>query len=247
VTPEEDEALQRVVEQWEAASGKQADLSFYATGDTETKTIAALEAGSPPDITFDFAYDLAFSPTWAYEGKLADVSGVVGPIEGQFQEAALDSARMLNGQTGERAYYAIPWVQMTPHVHYWKDLLNEAGFDEADVPERWEEFFDFWCEQVQPALREKGHRIYGLGLGSSTSSNDPFFNVHIFLNAYGAEVVDDKGDLRINDPDIRAKVIQALDSYTRPIKAGRQRVVPQQEEPGGVQPDALDPGLAARR
>lgn len=67
VTEDEENALKAVVTKWEEQTGKTVDLSFYGSGDTEAKTIAALEAGSPPDLTFDYAYDLAFSPTWAYQ------------------------------------------------------------------------------------------------------------------------------------------------------------------------------------
>lgn len=216
VTPEEEEALKAVITKWEAQSGKKAELSFYGSGDTEAKVIAALEAGAPPDLTFDYAYDLAFSPTWAFEGKLADVSDVLEPMKAQFQASALESVSMLNGQTDRRAYFAIPWTQMTPHVHYWKDLLEKAGFSEADLPTEWQPFFDFWCEKVQPALREKGERVYGLGLGTGTGGNDPFFNIHIFLNAFGAEVLDADGKLQIDDPQVRARVIEAVNSFIKP-------------------------------
>ena len=165
VNPLEDEALKKVVALWEKETGKRADLSFYATGDTEAKTIPALKAGRPPDITFDFSYDLAYTPTWAFEDLMADVSDVIEPIKSQFQKGALDSAYMLNGKTNTRAYYAIPWVQMSPNVHYWSDLLQQAGFKDSDVPREWEAFFSFWCDKVQPAYRAKsGSRAFGIGM-----------------------------------------------------------------------------------
>ena len=58
----------------------------------------------------------------------------------------------------------------------------------------------------------------GIGQGSSTSSNDPFFNIHLFLNAFGAQVVSPDGKLQIADPKTRKRVIAALDSYAKPIK-----------------------------
>ncbi len=216
ITEKEDKAFLDIIADWEAKTGKDAEVSFYATRDIETKVIAALEAGSPPDVTFSFGYDVAYTPTWAFEGKLADVTEVIGPLEEQFQESAVESVTLLNGETGERSYYAIPWAQMTPHVHYWHDLLEKAGFTEDDIPEDWNAFFSFWCDEVQPALREQGERIYGLGLGTGTASNDPFFNVHIFMNAHGAEIVDDDGELLINDPEVKAKVVEALASFTEP-------------------------------
>lgn len=69
---------------------------------------------------------------------------------------------------------------------------------------------------MQPALRAKGERVYGLGLGTGSGGNDPFFNIHIFLNVFGAEVLDADGNLQIDDPDVRARVIEAVKSFVKP-------------------------------
>ena len=50
------------------------------------------------------------------------------------QEGALASTYLLNGATGQRAYYAAPWVQMTPHVHYWKDMLETVSYTHLTLP-----------------------------------------------------------------------------------------------------------------
>ncbi len=219
-TEVEDNTLKEIVARWEKETGKTAELSFYATGDTEAKVLTALKAGSPPDLTFDFGFDLAYTPTWAFDDQLADLTSVIEPVKAEFQQGALDSVYLLNGATGQRAYYAAPWVQMTPHVHYWKDMLETAGFGEADLPKDWQPFWDFWCDAVAPALRDKGERVYGIGQGSSTTSNDPYLIMHIYLNAFGAQVVAPDGTLQISQPETREKVIAALNSYVKPIKAG---------------------------
>ncbi len=215
---EEDEALKAAVGTWESETGKKAEVSFFANNDVTTKVLASLKAGSPPDLTFSFDYDLAFSPTWAYDGDLVDMSDVLMPIRDEFQKSALDSVYLLNGTTGKRSHYAVPWVQMTPHIHYWKSILEDAGFTESDIPDQWVEFFHFWCDDVQPAAREAGHRVFGLGQGYSTVSNDPFFNIHIWLNAYGAQVVAPDGTLRINEPEQKERIVRAMEEYVRPMK-----------------------------
>lgn len=220
ISREEDDLLKDAVALWEKETGKKAELSFYASSDTATKTIAALGAGQPPDVTFDFNYDLAFTPTWAFEGQLADLTDVIEPIKGQFDKAALDSVNLLNGKTGKRAYQAVPWSQMTSMIHYWADLLEKAGLKAADIPEDWEGFFGFWCERFQPAVRRQGVRMFGVGQGSSTASNDVFFNVHYWLRAYGVEVVSPEGRYRLAEPEMRRRAIAAIDSYMKPIKAG---------------------------
>ena len=39
----EDDGLRKVVAQWEQATGKTAELSFYASGDTEAKVVTAMK------------------------------------------------------------------------------------------------------------------------------------------------------------------------------------------------------------
>ena len=63
VTQAEDNAFKEVISLWEKQTGKKVDVSFYASGDTEAKTIPAMKAGLPPDLTYDFTYDLAYTPT----------------------------------------------------------------------------------------------------------------------------------------------------------------------------------------
>jgi multiple sugar transport system substrate-binding protein len=214
---QENDSFNAVVHEWEQKTGKTADVSYYSSPDITAKVVTAVQAGQPPDLTFGFSFDLANTPTWAYDGLLADLSDVIEPIADNFQKGALQSAYLLNGKTGERAYYAAPWVQMTSQVFYWNDLLEQAGLTEADIPKDWQAFFDFWCDGVQPKLRDAGARIYGIGQGASTGSDDPFLNMQMFLNAFGAEVVSPDGELQINDPDVKQRVIDALASYTKPI------------------------------
>ena len=80
-TEVEDNTLKEIVARWEKETGKTAELSFYATGDTEAKVLTALKAGSPPDLTFDFGFDLAYTPTWAFEDQLADLTSVIEPVK----------------------------------------------------------------------------------------------------------------------------------------------------------------------
>ena len=60
------------------------------------------------------------------------------------------------------------------HVHVWKSLLERAGFTLADIPQEWEAFWSFWCDQVQPAVRKALGRddIWGVGLPMSVEADD---------------------------------------------------------------------------
>lgn len=216
----EDQQLRDAIATWEAETGKSVEISFLGTDDVSKKTVAAVEAGQPPDLAFAFNFDLSNSPTWAYDGRLADVSDVLEPIADRFQPSALESVRMLNGETGETGYYAVPWSQMTPMIHYWSDLLGEAGHTAEDIPKSWNAFFDFWCDDVQPALRAKGTRTRGLGQSASTSLNDSFFLIHMWLDAYGVNVLDEGGNLTLTDPATRERAIEAIAAYVEPITSG---------------------------
>ena len=92
---------------------------------------------------------------------------------------------LLNARTGQKALYGLPMGRTTNHVHVWKSLLERAGFTLADIPKEWDAFWSFWCDQVQPAVRQATGRddIWGIGLsmsvrglatpGSSSSSSWP--------------------------------------------------------------------------
>ena len=50
------------------------ELSQYAPQDMIPKTVAALDAGNPPDVAYGDVYDFQVTAKWAYDGKLEDVT-----------------------------------------------------------------------------------------------------------------------------------------------------------------------------
>ena len=220
--PEEDEEFARIVKQFEDESGLDVEYSLFTNEDVPRKVLAALAANEPPDLAFGFLFDLQYTPLWAYEGRLADVSDVIEPYKDEFLPVALESVNLLNGETGERSYYAIPTQQQTEHIHYWDSLLQEAGLSSDQIPTEWEAFWDFWCQEAQPAVREAtgNRRLYGVGHPMSSSASDTFFSFLMFLNAYDAELVDEEGNLVADQPENREGIIKALESYTKPFQNG---------------------------
>ena len=55
--PSEDAALYEAVKKFEAKTGVKVDLSQYAVQDGIPKTVAALDAGNPPDVAYIDVYD----------------------------------------------------------------------------------------------------------------------------------------------------------------------------------------------
>jgi multiple sugar transport system substrate-binding protein len=109
----------------------------------------------------------------------------------------------------------------TTHLHVWKSLLERAGFSVADIPKEWAAFWSFWCDEVPPAVRQALGRddIWGAGLPMSTGvdTQNGFFP---FVAAYQAHYVTRDGRLVIDDPEVRRRLVKAIDSYTAIYRKG---------------------------
>ncbi len=121
----------------------------------------------------------------------------------------------------------------TNHVHVWKSLLEQAGFTLEDIPKEWDAFWSFWCDQVQPAVRRATGRndIWGVGLAMSVEAGDTGHQFFQFVAAYEADYVTRDGRLVIDEPEIRQRLIEAIDGYTAIYRKGC------------TPPDSIDLGL----
>jgi multiple sugar transport system substrate-binding protein len=211
----EDDALLRVVKKFEDKTGTKVELSQYAIQDMIPKTVAALDSGTVPDVAYSDTYDVQAAGKWAFEGKLEDLSDILVPIKSKFAPNTLETALLYNGVTKKKAYYGFPLKQQSMHVQIWKDMLEKAGFKESDIPTKWEDYWSFWCDKVQPAIRKAtGQRIYGIGQPMGVESTDSFQSFYTFMDAYNIHLVDDDGKLLVDDPKVRDGLIHALKDYT---------------------------------
>lgn len=218
--PEEDEAIQQIVRQWEDESGFQAKLNFSAEEVNLQRIQAALEDNNPPDIVYNQKAEFALNPRVAWEGKGSEVSAVIEPIQERYTSSAIRSTYLYNTRTNKPGYYAVPIHQQTLHIHYWRDLLNDAGFTDSDIPQEWDNFWRFW-QQVQDKLREQGQAdIYGIGLNFSAEANDTFYEFEQVLAAYGVNLLDEQGQLQVENPQVRQDLIQVLEWFTDFYKKG---------------------------
>jgi multiple sugar transport system substrate-binding protein len=213
--PEEDKAIEAVVTAYEQESGKDVELTFYAQEDVMDKTLAALAAGDPPDLALILGVG-SYLPQWALDDVLADLSDVVKPMEDQFFAGVLENVRLPNHRTGESAYYAVPIGQFGHYIHVWKSLLDQAGISLEDIPEQWDAFWAFWCDTVQPAVREATGRedFYGIGLPMSAEASDTLTGLDQFRDAYGSDYLSPNGELLLDDPAVEEKVVEILTDYT---------------------------------
>lgn len=210
----EDDSLFETIKKFEQKTGVKVELSQYAIQDMIPKTVAALDSGTVPDVAYSDTYDFQVTGKWAFEGRLADISSIINPMKDKFAKNTIETTYLWNDKDKKRAYYAYPMKQQTIHIQYWKDLLQQAGFKDTDIPKGWKEYWSFWCDKVQPAMRRATNsRNFGIGQPLGVDSTDSFYSFLTFMDAYNVKLVNDEGKLTI-DAKARTGLIGALTDYT---------------------------------
>jgi multiple sugar transport system substrate-binding protein len=168
---EEDEILQQIVGNWQQQSGEKAEIKFYTPDEIAQRTQRAIQAGNPPDLLFS---SRAEYPLLAWQGKLADVSDAIEPVEQLYTDSARKAAYLYNNVAKKHSYYSVPLHQGTIHIFYWQDLLEKVGKNARDIPHSWDEFWEFW-KTVQRQLQKEKQDIYGLGIPLSVAASDTYY------------------------------------------------------------------------
>ncbi|MDZ8259972.1 ABC transporter substrate-binding protein [Nostoc sp. ChiQUE01b] len=219
-TLEEDEALQKIISNWEQQSGNKIKLTFYTNDELPQKTQRALQAGNSPDMVINSSAERELYPRLAWEGKLADVSDVIEPVKSIYSEGVLEAVRLYNNVDKKLSYYAVPINQLTIHIFYWRDLLEKIGRTQSDIPKKWDAFWEFW-KQVQDDLRaQQKQNIYGLGFPFSTGSTDTYYLFEQILEAYDVQILDSNGQLLLNDPKMHQGIVESLEWYAKFFQQG---------------------------
>ena len=217
----EDDALFEAIRKFEAKTKVKIDLSQYAIQDMIPKTVAALDSGTVPDVTYADTFDFQTTGKWAFEGRLEDISDIIEKVKGNFAPNTIETTYLWNDKAKKKAYYAYPIKQQTMHVQYWKDMLEQAGFKESDIPKTWNEYWAFWCDKVQPANRKAtGSRNFGIGQPMGVDATDSFYSFLTFMDGYNVKLVDNDGKLLVDDPKVKQGLTQALADYTVPYTKG---------------------------
>lgn len=211
----EDDALLAAIKKFEAKTKVKVELSQYPVQDMIPKTVSALDAGTPPDVAYADVYDFQVTAKWAFDGKLEDISKVIEPLKDKFAANTVETTYLWNEAAKKKAYYAFPLKQQTMHIQIWKDMLETAGYKQADLPKGWKEYWAFWCDKLQPDLRKKtGKRDFAIGMPMGVDSSDSYYSFLTFMDAYNVKLVDDNGKLLVDDPKVKEGLIGALTDYT---------------------------------
>jgi len=216
---EEDVALRKIIADYEKASGNTIDLSIVPFEPLRQKTISAITSGSVPDVID--ANPIEIVPQEAWNGRLADVSDVVETQKERYLPTALASARCYDNVRKQRSYYSVPYKWSVRPFHYWRDLVEKAGYKETDIPNTWDAFIDFF-KPVQEKLRDQGMRhVYATGFVLSTVGYDVATTFDQFLIAHGGgALVTPDGRLHADDPQIREAALKALTYLGDVFKGG---------------------------
>jgi multiple sugar transport system substrate-binding protein len=218
---EEDVAIRETIAAFEQDSGKEVEVVLYSDQELLDRIAAGLKGGELPDFVFGF-WRPNYIQRWALEDRLVDLSDNIGSFSNLFDPIQLDRAMQLNEKTGQKALYGLPVGQISSYIHVWKSLLERAGLTLADIPKEWDAFWSFWCDRVQPAVREALGRddIWGIGRPMSGEANDTTFQFFQFVYAYDADYVTPDGKFVIDDPQIRRRLVSAIDGCTAVYRKG---------------------------
>src|SRR4051812_41347199 len=130
----ENKAVIDAMAAWEKATGTKVNLTIMNGPDLISKMIAAMQVGDVPDLVHSVTGDRFLVPRAAWDDRLVDVSDVVDSQKAEFHPTALDSSRFYNATLKQRSYYSVPIKASTLMEEAWRPLIQDAGFDDKDIP-----------------------------------------------------------------------------------------------------------------
>ncbi len=223
---EEDIAFNKLVADYQKASGNTIDATIIPYAPGRQKIVSAVTSGVVPDLFTNNPPEI--TALFAWEDKLVDVSDVVETQREEYADTALALVNCYNNVAKKRSIYGVPYTIDVFTNHIWRPLVEKAGYKIDDIPKTWDAFYDFF-KDVQKKLREARVRnVYGLGFQLTTNGGDPNAFFDQWLIAYGGQnIVSKDGKLHLDDPQVREAAIKVL---TYPTTAYKEGFVP----PGAI-------------
>ncbi len=112
------------------------------------KILLSLATGRPPDVC---ELGMTWLAGFASQDVLTDLT--------EQMEPTIDDRVLVDTATYNGRLYAAPWMVGTRMFFYNRELLREAGYDDALPPETWEEL-----AEMSAAVDALGEKVHGIGL-----------------------------------------------------------------------------------
>ena len=157
----EDDALFEAIKKYEDKSGVKVELSQYPIQDMIPKTVAALDAGTPPDVAYADVYDFQVTGKWAFDGKLEDISDVLDADEGALPAEHARDHVPLQRQDQEARVLRVP-AQAADDAHRdtGSTCCTRPASRKATSRPSGSDYWSFWCDKVQPAYRAEDRHAH---------------------------------------------------------------------------------------
>lgn len=146
-------------------------------GEVAPRMAAALEAGSPPDVTRVNEANMA---VWKANGHLVDVTDIVETMR-QVEGGINESVMALPETDG--VYYGAPMGLNPEASHVRMDLFEEAGY--SDFPATWDAF-------IEAALKINKPPFYAYGMALGLTPSDSLWDIMSVIWAHGGALVDEQ-------------------------------------------------------
>jgi multiple sugar transport system substrate-binding protein len=204
MVPGEQFAVLKAAEDYEKATGVKVDITFYGATEAREKFTALMEAKTPPDLANLRGHTPILA---AYRGQLIDVSDIVldPKIKDDFFPVVLEASYLFDSTTKKKSYYAVPIHLNFNYMHYWKDMLEAAGYKEP--PLEWNEFWEAFKKAHKIWIKDG---VYGIGIPLSSAARDTADIFDQLLLSQGALILTPEGKLNVDDPKVRQTIANTL-------------------------------------
>ncbi|SDO73436.1 sugar ABC transporter substrate-binding protein [Halobacillus aidingensis] len=179
----------------EKNEGLTVDVQAIPWDTAHDKLLTAVASGNGPDVV---QLGTTWVPEFAEAGALLDLSEHMEDYPNFAKENYFDGS--VTTMEHEDQVVGIPWYADTRVIYYRKDVLKEAGYEEA--PKTWDELKD-----AAKKLADRGEGSYGLDIDRNDQIT-PF--IFAWQNGYEANL--EEGDLNFDSPEFK-EAIQYYTSY----------------------------------
>ena len=129
---EEDIAFNKLVADYQKASGNTIDATVIPYAPGRQKIVSAVTSGVVPDLFQNNPPEI--TALFAWEDKLVDVSDVVETQREDYAETALALVNCYNNVAKKRSIYGVPYTIDVFTNHIWRQLVEKAGYKTDDIP-----------------------------------------------------------------------------------------------------------------